>query len=530
MKYAMFICVDPEATEADADAAPPIDSWFDYMIDKGAYLQGIRLRPKEDATTVQVRDGKVLVTDGPFTESREWVTGVAIIECEDLDEAIAQALKHNMAYEGRLEIRPIHSMGGPEGSLTRNEDAAASRAAASAARAARLAIVASLVSLTCDFDLAEDCFHDALERALARWPRDGIPDNPAGWLQVTARRRALDVLKRQTTERSRLQDLHAMFENYIPDPAGPSTPYDDDRLKLLFACCHPALPLAGRVALTLKTVTGLSTREIARAVLVSEATMGQRLLRTKTKIANAGIALRVPPDDQLADRIDAVLMVVYLLFNEGYFATQGEPLRDGLTREAIELGTLLLKLLPGHDEARSLLALMLLQDSRRRARVSAEGGLVPLNEQDRSLWDQAEVQAGLRLLAAPPDASPGPYRLQAAITALHATARTPEATDWERIVQAYDALLAISGTPVVALNRLIAVSYRDGPDVALAGLPDVARRLDGSPLVAATRADLLRRKGRLAEAEAAYLAAIDTTGNDAERRFLEHRLTEVRRR
>lgn len=413
--------------------------------------------------------------------------------------------------------------------MTLDEDAP-SAAVARAAREGRLAVVASLVRLTRDFDLAEDCFHDSLERALASWPRDGIPASPVGWLQVTARRRALDVLKRQARESSHLQDLHAMPENYSPGPAVPSTPYDDDRLKLLFACCHPALPLAGRVALTLKTVTGLSTREVARAFLVSEATMSQRLLRAKTKIANAGIALRVPPEDQLADRIEAVLMVVYLLFNEGYFASEGGPLRSRLTREAIELGTLLATLLPGHDEARSLLALMLLQDSRRHARVTPDGELVPIDEQDRGLWDRAQILAALKLLASAPVAAPGPYRLQAAIAALHATAPTPEETDWERIVRAYDALFAIQGTPVVALNRLIALSYRDGPEAALAGLDDVACQLDGWPVVAAARADLLRRSGRLADAEAAYATAIAVAGTDAERRALQRRLAQVRQR
>jgi len=405
------------------------------------------------------------------------------------------------------------------------EDVAA--AVAQAVRTQRLSIVATLVRVLRDFDLAEDCLQDAVERALARWPADGVPDNPGAWLTVTARHRALDILRRKQTERDKLPELHAMTDLVSPPDEGTPTPYDDDRLKLLFACCHPALPLAARVALTLKTVTGLSTREVARAFLVSEATMGQRLLRAKTKITNAGIALRVPPPDQLDGRIDGVLSVVYLLFNEGYSATEGEPLREELSREALQLGTLLVQLLPGHDEARCLLALMLLQHSRRHARVSAEGDLVPLDEQDRGLWDRSEIDTGLRLLAGPFDVPAGPYRLQAAIAALHATAARPEATDWPRIVRAYDALLALAPSPVVALNRLIAVGFRDGPQAALDELPSVAGELGGYPLLPAVRADLFRRSGRLAEAAAAYHEAIAAAGNAAERRFLRRRLDEV---
>ncbi len=391
----------------------------------------------------------------------------------------------------------------------------------------RLTIIAPLVRLTRDFDLAEDCLQDAIERALARWPRDGIPDKPAAWLSVTARRRALDILKHTRVESAKLPELHAMtapFDVPFDSPGEPAGPYDDDRLKLLFACCHPALALPLRVALTLKTVTGLSTREVARAFLVSEATMGQRLLRAKTKIANAGIALRVPPADQLDSRIDGVLAVVYLLFNEGYYATEGSPIRDGLAREAIQLGVLLVDLLPGHAEARALLALMLLQHSRRGARLSSDGALVPLDEQDRGLWDHAEIAAGLRALRSAEPGPPGPYRLQAAIAALHATAPRAAATDWGRVVQAYDALLSIQDSPVVALNRLVAVGFRDGPEVALAQLPTVAAE---HPLLPALRADLLRRSGRLAEAAEAYREAITAARTTAEQKFLRRRLAEV---
>jgi RNA polymerase sigma-70 factor (ECF subfamily) len=400
-------------------------------------------------------------------------------------------------------------------------------AVSAAVKHERLALIAPLVRLTRDFDLAEDCLQDAVERALSHWPKDGIPDNPVAWLSVAARRRALDLLKRAQTETTKLPLLHDMVKSFDIQPEGPSSPYDDDRLKLLFACCHPALPLPGRVALTLKTVTGLSTREVARAFLVSEATIGQRLLRAKTKITNAGIALRVPPEDQLAGRIDGVLAVVYLLFNEGYYATEGEPLRDGLAREAIQLGLLLVELLPGHGEARALLALMLLQHSRRSARLSSDGALVPLDEQDRGVWDHAEIRVGLHALAGTSGGPPGPYELQAMIAALHATASHAAHTDWERVVRAYDALLAIQHNPVIALNRLVAVSFRDGPEPALAALPPIAAALPGYPLLPAVRADLLRRAGRFAEAGAAYRDAVSAARTEAERAFLRRRLAEV---
>jgi RNA polymerase sigma-70 factor (ECF subfamily) len=406
--------------------------------------------------------------------------------------------------------------------------AAVADAVGRAARGGRLAVVAALVRATGDFELAEDCWQDALERALTRWPAEGIPTSPEAWLSVVARNRALDILRRRRTERDKLPELLEMTRHHAPAPGTGASAYDDDRLKLLFACCHPALPPAGRVALTLKTVAGLSTREVARAFLVSEATMSQRLLRAKTKIAHAAIPLRVPPAGQLADRVEGVLAVVYLLFNEGHQATQGEPLRGALTREALELGTLLIELLPEHDEARGLLALMLLQDSRRHARIDSSGELVPIDEQDRGLWDRSQIATALRILTAPsPSTAPGPYRLHAAIAALHATAPRAERTDWTRIVQAYDALLNLQDSPVIALNRLIALSFRDGPQCALAQLPALEDALAGYPPLAAARADFLRRAGRAQEAAAAYRVAIDQARTDAERRSLQRRLTEV---
>jgi len=393
--------------------------------------------------------------------------------------------------------------------------------------AERLQIVAGLIRLTRDWELAEDCVQDAAERALARWPEDGVPTNPAAWLTTTARRRAFDVLHRRRVELEKLHEIEALAgSGSSPTEPEDSGPYGDDRLRLLFACCHPALPLAGRVALTLKTVGGLSTREIARAFLVSEATMSQRLLRTRSKIEHAGIGFRIPEAHRLHDRVDGVLAVVYLIFNEGYAATEGAYLRDELAVEAIRLTDLLAKLLPDDDEVLGLRALLLLQHSRRAARMSASGELLTMDEQDRLLWNQELITTGLASLARGRSTGrpPGFYRWQAEIAALHATAVSPDATDWPRIVVAYDALLELRPSPVVALNRAVAIGFRDGPEAGLEAL-DAAG--SDAPLVPAVRADLLRRSGRWADAASAYREAIGRAGTEAEQRQLGRRLSEL---
>ncbi|MBA3523780.1 MAG: sigma-70 family RNA polymerase sigma factor [Geodermatophilaceae bacterium] len=398
----------------------------------------------------------------------------------------------------------------------------------------RLRIVAGLIRVTGDWDLAEDCLQDAVERALTRWPRDGIPDNPAAWLTTTAHRRALDVLRRRRTEVDKLQAMTAMAQ--LEPPA--DTPFDqsddvyrDDRLRLLFTCCHPALPLTGRVALTLKTVAGLSTREVARAFLVSEATMGQRLLRTRAKIANAGISFRVPAPHRLAERTAGVLAVVYLVFNEGYAGTEGEATRDDLAAEAVRLTGLVARLLPADDEVHGLRALLLLQHARRVTRTDSAGDLVPMEEQDRSRWDSAMLSAGLAslTLARATGRPPRSYRLQAEIAAEHATAPHAAATDWARVVTGYDALLRVQPSPVVALNRAVALGFRDGPDAGLHALAGVEedKRLAGYHLRPAARADLLRRAGRGAEAIAAYQEALGLVHTAAERRFVQRRMREI---
>ncbi len=391
----------------------------------------------------------------------------------------------------------------------------------------RLRIVAGLIRVTRDWELAEDCVQDAAERALARWPVDGIPANPPAWLTTTARRRALDVLHRRHVEAAKLREVLALGElGSKPSEQEASGPYGDDRLRLLFACCHPALPLAGRVALTLKVVGGLSTREIARAFLVSEATMSQRLLRTRAKIEHAGIGFRVPEPRRLRDRISGVLAVVYLIFTEGYAATEGIYLRDDLAEEALRLADLLASLLPDDDEVLALRALLLLQHSRRAARTDTAGELLTMEEQDRRLWNQELITIGLRSLATAraTERPPGFYRWQAEIAALHATAASPGATDWRRIVAAYDALLELRPSPIVALNRAIAIGFRDGPE---AGLRAIDAGVADSALVPAVRAELLRRSGRWIDAASAYCEAIERARTEAERRQLQRRLDQL---
>jgi len=407
--------------------------------------------------------------------------------------------------------------------LTTGAHRATAEAVASVVAAERAAIVGTLIRLTDDWDLAEDCVQDATERALGRWPREGIPRSPGAWLTTVARNRALDVLRRRRTERSKLQ------ERAVTDGMGASggtAPEPDDRLRLIFTCCHPALALDGRVALTLKTVAGLSTAEIARAFLVSEPTMSQRLLRSKRKIANAAIPYRVPPDELLAERTGGVLVVLYLIFNEGY----GQP-DDRLAVEALRLTRLLVDLMPGEDEARGLVALVTFQMARRSTRFDAHGDLVPMEEQDRARWDAGLIEEGQLHLrrAASSGRPPGTFRLQAQIAACHAAAPSAEATDWATIVTLYDALLVAQPSPVIALNRAIAIGFRDGYEAGLTALDGLdAEVLAGYYLLPAARADFLRRLGRVDSAERSYRAALELvpTGQP-EHRFLRRRLAQL---
>ncbi len=390
-------------------------------------------------------------------------------------------------------------------------------------------VVATLIRVTGDWDLAEECAQEAFAKALATWPRDGVPRRPGAWLTTAARNRALDKLRRGTAEANRLRELAVT----APADDAPPEPDDvpDDRLRLMFTCCHPALPLEAQVALTLRTLAGLTTPEIARAFLVPEPAMAQRIVRAKRKIRNARIPYRVPPAELLPERTAGVLGVLYLLFNEGYSASAGADLvRQALTAEAIRLARVVLRLLPDAPEAGGLLALMLFHDARRATRTDDDGDLIILADQDRTRWDRALIDEGVAVLdEALALGRPGPYQLQAAIAACHATASRAADTDWARIARLYELVAKLNPSPVVELNRAVAVAMADGPS---AGLPLVdaladGGRLAGYHLLPATRADFLRRLGRAGEAAEAYRAALALAPTDAERRYLARRIGEL---
>jgi len=393
-------------------------------------------------------------------------------------------------------------------------------------------IVATLIRLVGDFDLAEESAQEAFAAAMDQWPASGIPDNPRAWIIQTARHKAIDRIRRQTNLQEKLESLATSgLVRTLEQPNYDTNEIPDDRLRLIFTCCHPALALEAQVALTLRTLCGLETDEIARAFLVPPTTMAQRLVRAKRKIRDAGIPYIVPETNEMAARLDAVLTVIYLVFNEGYAATRGSLVRTDLCAEAIRLSRLILTLTGPQPpaEATALVALLLLQDSRRDARLDEAGNLVVLAEQDRSRWNQQQIAEALPLVEQALRAAPGPFALQAAIAAVHCQAARAEDTDWPQIVRLYDLLERVQPSPIVSLNRAVAVAMAAGPRPALALIDALAATndLDSYHLLHAARADMQRRLGLPGEAAKSYRRALALVTNDSERRFLERRLREV---
>ena len=512
MQYLVSV-IDDKSNPGSTDRQPAISAFNERLIAEGYWVFAGGLADTDAATVIDNRGEQAVFSDGPFVESKEYLVGVWVWEAPDLDVALKLATEASKVCDRKIEVRPFRvRVIDVRDAITRAHHEEWAR------------VVAALTRRFGDLDIAEEAAAEAFATAVERWPADGVPPNPGAWLTTTATRKAIDRIRRENKRDDKQKEAQLVYDDDPPEPLGA---IDDERLRLIFTCCHPALAMETRVALTLRMVGGLTVPEIARAFLVQETAMGQRITRAKAKIKAARIPYRVPSAEDLPARVSGVLAVLFLVFNEGYLATgpDTDPVRHDLTAEAIRLTRLIRALMPEAGEVAGLLALMLLTEARRTTRVSASGELVPLHEQDRGAWDAALIAEGHRLvrerLAA--GVAPGRYQLLAAINAVHTSARDVRDTDWSQVVALYDQLVRIDPSPIIALNRAIAVAELDGPEVALATIDRLEDKLAGYHAYHATRADLLRRLGRSHESRAAYDKAIELAGNTAETAYLTRR-------
>src|SRR4051812_41644005 len=509
MQYLLSV-IDDGTGPSTATEQAAIDTFNDRLRAEGYWVFAGGLGSPDPATVVDNRGSEAVFTDGPFVESKEYLAGL-------LDHRGRRPRRGAQARRRRVQGLQPQDRGAAlpvspvDAAITRAHHEEWAR------------VVATLTRRFGALDIAEEAAAEAFATAVERWPSDGVPPNPGAWLTTTANRKAIDRLRRESKRDDKQKEARLMYD-IPPDPPGA---VEDERLRLIFTCCHPALAMPARVALTLRLVGGLSVPEIARAFLVQEATMGQRITRAKGKIKAARIPYRVPTAADVPDRVSGVLAVLFLVFNEGYLASgpDSDPVRHDLTAEAIRLTRMIRDLLPDDGEVAGLLALMLLTEARRSARVSASGELVTLGEQDRGAWDTALIAEGHRLvrerLAA--KVAPGRYQILAAINAVHTSVRDVRDTDWSQVVALYDQLVRLDPSPVIVLNRAVAVAELDGPEVALASVDRLENVLAGYHAYHATRADLLRRLGCSQQSRAAYDRAIELAGNTAETAYLTRR-------
>ena len=552
MMMAVYESAAPDAVRG-AEGVAKMMQYNKALQKAGVLLANDGLFPPSTGARISYADGKPTVTDGPFPELKEVISGYWIIQARSREEAIEWARRAPMSNHERIEVRQIHELPdfpedvqrSAEGVRTPERrtldcmsDVAKTIEAVWKIESTRL--IAAIARVTHDIGIAEELAQDALVTALEVWPEEGIPENPGAWLMTAAKRRAIDSLRRGRMLVQKHEEIARELEwqqQRLGDAMEHSLDQviDDDVLRLIFTACHPVLAVEGRIALTLRLIGGLTTAEIARAFLVPEKTMGQRIFRAKKTLSEAHVPFETPSGDELRRRVESVLSVVYLIFNEGYTATSGEEwMRAALCDEALRLGRMLAQLLPGESEVHALVALMELHASRTAARRGKNGEAVLLPDQDRSLWDDAQIQRGMTALEQAQRLGGGakPYALQAAIAACHMRARTAEETDWERIVLLYDALLQINPSPIVALNRAVAVGMVQGPAAGLDALDAAATlagdsALAGYHLLPSVRGDLLMKMGRFSEAREEIQRAIAMTKNLREQELLANRLKQL---